>query len=82
MNPNVQTNPRSWSRHRLQHHTRRHDLLLELVSVGDTPTNVLIYWPRPPSVVRVTDFREACDNIAGVLAAAIAKLATIKAGRV
>jgi hypothetical protein len=57
------------------------DLLLELVSVGDVPTNVIIYWPRPPSVVRVTDFREACDNIAGVLDAAIAKLATIKDSR-
>ena len=56
------------------------DLLLELVSVGDVPTNVIIYWPQAPTVARVPDFRQACDNIASVLAAAIARLATIKAG--
>ena len=62
------------------HVTKADELTVELVQATETPGVILIRWPAAPSVTDPHRFQSVANSVMEVLAAAVAKLATIGDG--
>ena len=54
---------------------------IELVEALETPPVVLLRWPAQPSVAEFTRFGATATAVMRIMAAAVAKLAEIRAGQ-
>lgn len=55
-------------------------LSVELVEAVETPAVILLRWPAAPSVTDVRRFAAVAAAVTAILAEAVAKVATLKAG--